>query len=60
MNYFKSNAKKIFKESIFGALFTLCTAPIDDPKLDISKAKESQKNSNNRLLNNMIIGQKSS
>ncbi|MCL5784259.1 MAG: hypothetical protein M1142_02810 [Patescibacteria group bacterium] len=46
--------KQIFEDSIFGALFTLWTAPIDEPKLDISKV--SKKNTNNLLLSNLIIG----
>lgn len=49
--------KTIFKDSIFGALFTLWTAPIDEPKLDISRA--SRKENNNLFLRNLILGQKS-
>ncbi|MBI2337733.1 hypothetical protein HYU95_00975 [Candidatus Daviesbacteria bacterium] len=48
--------KRIFEESIFGALFTLWTAPIDEPKMDVSKV--SRKN-NGWFVDNLIIGHKS-
>lgn len=50
--------KAIVKESIFGALFTLWTAPIDEPKLDISKAKKPTEVIDNLFTNNLIVGQK--
>lgn len=59
MGYLKSSFKKIFKESVFGALFTLWTAPIDEPKLDISQAKKPAKIAGNWFTNNLIVGHKS-
>lgn len=48
--------KKVFKQSIFGALFTLWTAPIDEYKLDISQVKKPKNSS--FFLNNLIVGHK--
>ena len=59
MSYLKSNFKKMLKESVFGALFTLWTAPIDEPKLDISQAKKPSKITGNWFTNNLIIDHKS-
>lgn len=52
----KLTSKSVFKNSIFGALFTLWTAPIDNPKLDISKVKKDAKITNTWFFNNLIIG----
>ncbi|MBI2196653.1 hypothetical protein HYU45_03505 [Candidatus Daviesbacteria bacterium] len=52
--------KKVIKESIrnsiFGALFTLWTAPIDDPKMDISRVKKQHRMTSNWFPNDLIIG----
>lgn len=58
MNKTKLVVKEILKESIFDVLFTLWTAPIDEPKLDLSQTKAS-KAGNNWFPNNLIIGQRS-
>lgn len=49
--------KDILKDSIFGALFTLWTAPIDNHKLDISQVK-SEKKKALWFLNNLIVSHK--
>ncbi|OGE28783.1 hypothetical protein A2867_04130 [Candidatus Daviesbacteria bacterium RIFCSPHIGHO2_01_FULL_40_11] len=51
------NLKRIFGESVFGALFTLWTAPIDGPKLDLPSTRVSKEGNNNWFSNNLIIGQ---
>lgn len=51
--------KGILKDSIFGALFTLWTAPIDDTKLKLPSTDKSKQASSNWLFTNLIIGQRS-
>lgn len=53
---FNSKIKSMLEESIFGALFTLWTAPIDEPGMDVSKV--SKKN-NSWIIDNLIIGHRS-
>ncbi|MBI2315114.1 hypothetical protein HYU93_03620 [Candidatus Daviesbacteria bacterium] len=48
----------MFNDSIFGALFTLWTAPIDKPKLDISQAKKANKFTGSWFTDNLIVGHK--
>lgn len=54
----KLQIKRMFKDSIFGALFTLWTAPIDGPKLDLTEAK-SPKKGNSWFFTNLIVDQRS-
>ncbi len=58
MSDLKSSFKKMLTNSIFGALFTLWTAPIDEPKLDISQAKKANKFTGSWLTSNLIVGHK--
>lgn len=58
MSRMRFNGKKILKDSIFGQLFILWTAPIDGPKLDLSPVKKSSKVSSNWIFNNLIVGHK--
>ena len=50
--------KKVLKESIFGALFTLWTVPIDGEKLSLSAVEKHPKPIKNWFPNNLIIGQR--
>ncbi|MCR4305534.1 MAG: hypothetical protein NUV73_00435 [Candidatus Daviesbacteria bacterium] len=56
MKNLKQTSKTIFQNSIFGALFTLWTAPIDDEKLEIPSVKNARKS--NFFLDNLIIAHK--
>lgn len=59
MSRIRFTSTKIFKQSIFGAFFTLWTAPIDGPKLDIYPVKKPAKFTNNWFFDNLIVGHKS-
>lgn len=48
------------KQSIFGAFYTLWTAPIDNPKLTLPSKKTARENLLGGLLDNLIIGHTSS
>lgn len=54
----KFASKNLFKRSIFEALITLWTAPIDSPRLDLSKVKKSSKITNTWFFNSLIVGYK--
>ncbi|GEM_PF-2149779 len=50
------DTKGVLKQSIFGAFYTLWTAPIDNRKLTLPSKKETKENLLSGLLDNLIIG----
>ncbi|MBI2196605.1 hypothetical protein HYU45_03245 [Candidatus Daviesbacteria bacterium] len=48
--------ERVLNESIFGAFYTLWTAPIDQPKLKMPAEKITRESSLRGLLDNLIIG----
>jgi len=52
----ETNYKKALKQSIFGQLFMLWTAPMDKPKLDITPMLERPQAGSNWFPTNLIIG----
>jgi len=56
MKNLRQTTKTLFEESIFGALFTLWTAPIDNQKLEIPSTKPAKKAG--FFFDNLIIAHK--
>jgi hypothetical protein len=56
MKNLKQTTKILFEQSIFGALFTLWAAPIDNQKLEIPSTKSAKKGG--FFFDNLIIAHK--
>lgn len=57
MSRFRFTSEKLFKQSSFGALFSLWTYPLEDERLDITKLKKHSKLPST-FFPNLIVGHK--